>query len=126
MRCLRYEIKTAKRKHKIRCEMTGLPIEKGDRYITSAGVDGRDFWSIKAFSVLQEMAEESMDRNGDEGWDPSEAREYLGEWLRRQLGHTQTYCGSPPRWRDHPEVEACVDAAVEFWENGRGVEVLRG
>lgn len=126
MSCLRYETKTAKRRHRNRCEMTGLPIEPGDRYTVSAGVDDcRDFWSIKAFAVLQEMAEDSMDRNGDDTWDPSEAREYLGEWLRRQFGHDQTYCGSPPRWRDHPEIEACLDAAVEFWRKGR-VEVPRG
>lgn len=118
MSCLRYETKIAKRRHRRRCEMTGLLIEPGDRYTVSAGVDGRDFWSIKAFAVLQEMAMDSVARNGEDGWDPSEAREYLGEWLRRQLGHDQVYSGSPPRWRDHPEVEACLDAAVGFWRKG--------
>jgi len=116
---LRYDRRIAKRNHKRRCEMSGLPIEKGDRYFIGAFVDDGDFCSIKTHSILQDMAHESMKDNDEDGWDPWEASEYLLGWLRKHLGK--------PLWErsedsygghliDNEEVKLCHEAALEYWK----------
>lgn len=122
---LRYERKIAKRNHRRRCEMTGLPIEKGDRFFVGVFVDGGDFCYIKAHSIIQEMAHESMS-DYDEGWDPWEAHEYLLGWLRKALGkptweRSDHHYGG--RWIDNEEVRACHEAALEYWKGNNNAEL---
>ena len=42
MKNIRYDEKTAKRDHKRTCDLTGVKIEKGDRFVESVVADGRD------------------------------------------------------------------------------------
>lgn len=88
--------------------MSGLPIEKGDRYFIGAFADDGRVHSIKAHSVLQDMAHDSMDRHGDDNWDPECPAEYLLAWLELHLGHR------------HPDARICCQAALEFWHAGNG------
>lgn len=116
METLRYEHKFAKRDHKSRCEMTGLRIEKGDRFFEGAWKDGYGLSHIKALSIVQEMAVANL--HPDETWSPSDAPEYLICWLREQFGHP-TFCrddlGGYGGRVEHPDVEACYIAARAFW-----------
>lgn len=116
METLRYEHKYAKRNHKAICEITGLSIETGDRYFEGAWRDGMGFSHIKALSVIQEMIVCGLD--GDETWSPGDGNECLLWWLRDNLGQptyrrdeVHVYCGKV----EHPDVEACYQAAMAFW-----------
>lgn len=99
---LRYERLIAKYNHQQPCEMSGLPVERGDRYFVGAWAEGGSVNSIKAHSVLQDMVHESMGRGGDDTWDPTCGAEYLYEWLQRQLGRTM-------------EARICCQAALDYW-----------
>lgn len=115
----RYDRKIAKRNHKRACAMSGLPIEKGDRYFECSGVYDGDFYGIKAHSILQEMADEYMAEHKEDSWDPWLAGEYLQAWLRKNL-HPPTWHQPTPdhwgEWVDHPEVATCYTAALAHWD----------
>lgn len=104
MTTLKYERIIAKRNHRQPCEMSGLAIERGDRYFVGAWAEDGSVTSIKAHSILQDMAHESMKRGQcfDEGWDPTYGAEYLYEWLQRQLDRTE-------------EARECCQAALDYW-----------
>lgn len=119
---LSYEHKIAHRNHKRSCEMTGLPIKKGDRFFVGCGIFEGRFWRIKAHSIIQEMAvDESLGYRPDEGWDPWKASTYLHLWLEKHL-EEDTWrddgCGFE-RWVMAPEVQACYDAALAYWKLNR-------
>lgn len=116
----RYERKIAKRNHKVRCEMTGVPIQKGDRFLEYSGIYEGEFSYIKAHSVIQDMAHESMERNGENSWNPQEACDYLLEWLRNHLHKPTWDTEARNGWGeaiDHPEVKACLEAARAYWNS---------
>lgn len=126
MTTLRYETKIAKRDHKTTCEMSGVPIEKGDRFFEGAWVDGRDLFAVKTHAILHDMVEESMNRNGEDTWNPNEVCDYLIEWLEHHLQERVLVENPDPtsknyfdEWPMPPEVEACYEAAREFWKASR-------
>ena len=129
MTILRYERnKIAKRDHSQQCDMTGVPVEKGDRYFTGCFVDGGQFDHIKAHGIIHDLAEWHLDR-GDlyETWDPSEAYEYLKGWLLFQFGEDETWVDYKPGvkrygWIVSEELLDILDAAVEYWRSARGVD----
>lgn len=120
MTTLRYNVRTAKRDHERRCYLSGLPIEKGDRYFEGVTVDGRDFWYMKGHSVLAEIAQSESKESFDEGWDPGRALEYLASFIRRHLG-AEEHWEDMRGWVNEPEVQECVDHAAWYWMTKEGV-----
>ena len=118
MTTLRYERKTAKRNHKTACDMTGVPIEKGDRYFYGVFVDGRDLYHFKIHSVIQEMAYWSMETFNDDHWDVNYVCDYLLSWLRHHLAE-EVWNEDADSWDDDPDVLACYEAARQYWREAR-------
>lgn len=111
MTCLRHETKVAKRNHKRRCELTSVPIEVGDRYMSIAGVWDGDFSAYKCHPIINQICIDQDHYN--EGFLLSEAIEYLKSWLESHLGDCSRYPEEPN------ETRQCLEAAIQYWNSFR-------
>ena len=107
---LRFQERIAKRNHSARCELSGVPIHKGDRYLYVAGVSYGDFSGYKCHPILNQICNSMSD--GD-GWFLNEASEYLLSWLEKHLGPRTWYPDAPT------ETNLVFKAAMAYWEHCR-------
>jgi len=115
---LRYEHKIAKRNHRTVCDMTGVPIEKGDRFVDSVTADGWGIHHFKIHAVVEDIARFYVDTEKDDYWDPQFVCDYLLFWLREHIAE-QVLNEAFQCWTDAPEVLACYEAARQYWREAR-------
>lgn len=99
MSCLRFEEKVARKDHSSPCRITGVPIEKGDIFLSVAGVFDGDFSAYKAHPIIHQICL-SQTCSG-EPFSLNEGLEYLWWWL----------CGS----LDENMAMECLDEARGYW-----------
>lgn len=99
MTCFRFSKKVAARDHQSPCRITGVPFERGDRFLDVAGVFDGDFSAYKAHPIIHQICLSQADPG--EPFGLGEGLEYLWDWLRSHL--------------DESTAKLCLDEAVEFW-----------
>lgn len=84
-----------------------MPIDKGDRYISFAGVHYGEFSAYKAHEIINQICSEQS--HGE--WSLGDAHEYLRCWLKQHLGDLNHYPEEPN------ETRMALDAAWDYWQS---------